>query len=350
MNFLIIYRLLIVLTLAFSLPSESQSVLVQHRQPVSFSDLEGMRLERYYGNPIITWTADTWKGRQVHFPIVIVDPSDPTKLIMFYGGGSVLLQNYAIGRATATVANPYSWSDYSGNPIIPFPTSGNGPVVGPDDVWWNSGSSRFEMHACTYNPALTSSWQGLYYSNDGFTWSYQGVALEPTGDETFLGNGSILRDGSTWYFYYTYRTASAVLPGIRVATSTDSGSTWTKNGDVLSIGSPASSYDGKYIEGLQALKIGDTFCLNYGGSSEISGLVTYSAAYASSASPTSGFVKSSVNPFFTKSVNGWDNTQISTAIFCTATTPWTLFYQGTNTAGAYDQAFWSMGVATLNPN
>lgn len=327
-----------------SLPPENALTV-----PENFAALEAGELIRYEGNPIapLSYQAATWKARQTHFPIVIEDPFDSTKLIMFYGGGSVYDANYSIGRATSTKADPYTWTDYGSNPVIDYADYGNGPVVGPDDVWWNEAENRFEMHACTYSGDLSTSWLGLYYSDDGFTWTYEGVSIGPTSDETFLGNGAILRDGDTWYCYYTYRISGSVLPGIRVASSVNNGASWTKHGNVLTTGSPASVYDGKYIEGLQALKIGSDYVLNYGCSQEVSGLITYQGAYAVSSTPTSGFTKSSVNPFFTKSASGWDNKQISTAIFCTILDPWLMFYQGTNTPGDYNYALWSMGVATL---
>lgn len=317
--------------------------------PTTFAELESMTLTRYSGNPIITHVASTWKDRQVHYPIIIEDPFDSTKLIMFYGAGSITYgPYYYVGRATANKTNPYLWTEYSGNPIIDGGLDfGNGSVLGPSDVWWNAAETRFEMLLTTYSGnGTTPYWEGLYYSNNGFDWTYEGVALGATGDEITVGNTGIIRDGATWYLYYCYRTSTTILPGIRVASSTNQGATWTKHGNVLTKGA-TGAYDDQYIEGLQAFKLGNTYVLNYGCSKDASGTITYSGAYAASTNPLSGFVKSSINPFFSKSVSGWDSTQISTAVYCMATEPWLLFYQGTNSVGDYNMALWDMGIATL---
>lgn len=326
------------------------STIPARATPTSFAELEAATLERLVDNPIVplSYQASTWKGRQTHYHYAIENPANTDNLIMFYGGGSVLLQNYSIGRATGTKANPFTWTDYGLNPVIDYTDYGNGPIIGPHHLRYNSTASRYEMWATTYNVATTTSWQGLYHSSDGFTWTYEGVALGPTGDETFLGDCGIIEEGTTWYMYYTYRTASATLPGIRAAFSLDSGATWTKvGGDVLSIGSPTSVYDGKYIEGLQAEKIGSDYVLIYGSAREISANITYSSNYAHSTSPTSGFTKSSLNPIFENSVSGWDSQQVSTLRFCTLLSPWIGFYQGTNSPGDYNLAFWNAGALTV---
>ncbi len=319
--------------------------------PTTFAELEARSpsLVRYTGNPIIVHGPEAWKARQVHYPFVIIDPQDSTKLIMFYGGGSVLSSTFSLGRATAAKSNPYSWREYSGNPIIAdykYPGEGLGYIIGPSDVWWNEDLSRFELLSQTWNTGLTTYWEGLYFSNDGFTWTYEGVALGPDGDEIALGNTAVIRETDIWYMYYCYRTASAILPGIRVATSTNHGLTWTKIGQVLSTGAPGS-YDETYIEGLSAFKLGPDYVLNYGAAKGSGFSIEYSGAYASSTSPTSGFVKSSINPFITKGTSGWDETQISTAVFCRVTTPWILYYQGTASTGDYNNALWDMGLEIL---
>src|SRR6185436_6896853 len=105
-----------------------------------------------------------------------------------------------------------------------------------DDAWWNPDENRFELICCTYISGQTYSWAGKYYSDDGFTFTYEGDLIGADGDEQFLGNCGILRDGATWYCAYTYRTVGGdVLPGVRIASSTDEGATWTKHGNFLTL-------------------------------------------------------------------------------------------------------------------
>jgi predicted GH43/DUF377 family glycosyl hydrolase len=344
-----IKNILIALLILFSVSGFGQGilgVLKPETMPLSFSQLETRTFERHEDNPIITYQAATWKARLVHFPFIIEDPFDDTKLIMFFGGGSVQLGAvYNIGRATATKADPYTWTEYVSNPIFePSDFAGIGTIVGVDDAWWNEAEQRFELICCTYNSGQTSSWLGKYYSDDGFTFTYEGPLISPTGDETFLGNGGILREGGTWYLAYTYRTTE-VLPGVRLASSTNNGATWTKHGNAITLGS-AGSYDDLYMEGVQFLKIGSDYVLNY-GCAKAGATITFSGAFAHSTSPLSGYVKSSINPFFQKSSSGWDETQVSTVVIFTLVEPWIFLYQGTDTPGDYTQALWSMGIGTI---
>lgn len=321
--------------------------------PTNFSEFEELtttvRTREFEDNPFITYEAATWKARQVHFPYIIEDPFDNTKLIMFFGGGSISEGSlYRIGRATALKSNPYEWTEYVGNPVFePADFVGIGTIVGVDNAWWNPVEERFELACCTYNSGQTSSWLGKYYSNDGFNFTYEGVLIGPTGDEVYLGNSGILRDDDdTWYCAYTYRTASAVLPGIRIASSTDNGATWTKHGTFLTLGA-SGAYDDKYMEGLQFLKIGSDYVMNYGCAKNNGGSpnITFSGALAYSTTPLGTYTKSSINPFFEKSISGWDSTQVSTIVVFDVVEPWLMFWQGTNTPGEYGNALWSMGMA-----
>jgi predicted GH43/DUF377 family glycosyl hydrolase len=319
------------------------------KPPASFPEFEAMAAtlndRRYEGNPIISYVPDTWKARQVHFAYVIENPFNSDSLIMFYGGGSILSGlGYMVGRADASKANPYVWVEYAGNPIFNRATFGLGiqSIVGVDDARWNPYEQRFELICCTY--AGDGSHLAKYYSDDGYTFTYEGALLAPTGDETHVGNGGILRDGATWYCAYTYRTADSTLPGVRIASSTDSGATWTKHGKFLHLGTPASIYDGQYMEGVQFLKIGSDYVLNYGSASSS---FVFSGSLASSSTALGTYTKSSINPYFERPASGWDSLNVSTIVVFNVVEPWLVFYQGNNTPGDYNFALWSMGAAAL---
>lgn len=315
--------------------------------PSSFAEFETLAAtlndRRYEGNPIMTWDTNTWKGRQVHFPYIIENPANPDSLIMFFGAGSVLGGGgFKVGRADASKADPYTWAEYAGNPIFTAASIGLGvlSIVGVDDAWWNPVEERFELACATY--AGSGSHLARYVSDDGYNFTYLASLILPTDTETHVGNSGILRDGATWYCAYTYRTTTATLPGVRIASSTDSGATWTKHGDFLTIGSPGS-YDATYMEGVQFLKIGSDYILNYGAANT----GVFSGALAHSTSPLGTYTKSSINPYFEKSPTGWDSLNVSTVVVFSIMQPWLVFYQGENTPGDYNLALWSMGIARL---
>jgi hypothetical protein len=287
-----------------------------------------------------------WDGRQVHYPETIVDPANGAQLVQFYGGGSYLNNDYAIGRATASVADPYTWTEYAGNPLVGWGTAvhGQAPTVGPNYVFYSVSDGKYWMYYTDY-----SNWSMyLATSPDGLSWTEYGQVLAPSGDESTSEVAGVIRDDDThWYMYYSYRTPPPLqqtLPGIRCATSAD-GKHWTKlPGDVIHVG-PPGSYDSTHIEGAQAFKIGATYVIMY---SCFDG-ARYMSALASSASPTGGFLKSAWNPIFQPSeVSGhWDHEQESTAVITGIAGRDYLYYQGTNTPGDYNAAIWHMGVAAL---
>jgi hypothetical protein len=209
--------------------------------------------------------------------------------------------------------------------------------------------SKFYMYGDAFDADMSKPkyWVGLWTSTDGFTFTYQGQVLGSTSPEIVVGGAGVIREDAThWYMYYCYRTPKATLPGIRCATSSD-GRSWTKTGagDIISVS--ASGYDDTYIEGTQALKIGNTYVLFYSGYDASEDKWTSSLAY--SVSPTSGFRKDANNPVFRAGSAGrWDSRHVS----CTTVGPVNgdfkyLFYQGTSSIGNYNYALWDMGMATL---
>jgi len=342
-----------ILLVFLSLNSCGQSgvlgVAAPHNPPTSFAEFEVMAStlndRRYDGNPIITYVPATWKARQVHFPFIIENPFHTDSLIMFYGGGSILSGGFAVGRADASKANPYAWVEYAGNPIFSPASIGLGTtnIVGVDDAWWNPVEERFELACATY--AGDGSHLHRYISDDGFNFTSDGSMIEPSGDETYVGNSGILRDGATWYCAYTFRTTTETLPGVRIASSIDEGATWTKHGDFLTLGPDA--YDDQYMEGVQFIKVGSDYILNYGSAGNIDGGIVYSGALAHSTTPLGTYTKSSINPFFEHSDLGWDSTQVSCIVVFSVVEPWLVFYVGTASVGDYNMALWSMGIATF---
>lgn len=296
---------------------------------------------RYASNPFITYDGGTWKTRQVHYPFILRNPWHTDSLLMYYGGGSYLVNNYNIGVATSV--DSIHWNEYASNPLLTFPTSGGSPqgtfIIGAHFVYYNADSNQIWLYGTVFNGSV--SWQGLFKSSDGYSFTYAGAVLQASGDETVVGDAGYIKEGNNWYMYYTYRTAGAVLPGIRLATSTN-GVTWTKPGtQILSNG---ATYDSRYIEGCQAFKKGSTYCILYScynGTDFTNG--RWVSALAHSESPTTAFTKEPRNPVLTYSNTGWDSLHIATSHL------WgnTLYYQGANTAGNYNAALWNMGIYLL---
>ncbi len=250
-----------------------------------------------------------------------------------------------IGRATANVSSPFTWTEYVSNPILSGPS---GHSIRLDSMQYVSGTWYAYVTDFVANTIL------LYTSSDGFTFAAYGSnpVLSPTGqgctDGTVVSQGAVLKDGSTWHMYYSYRTASTTLTGIRYATSSD-GQTWTKQGctDILSLGPPGAS-DSLYMEWHQILKIGSDYLLTYEGYNNSS----WTANLAHSTSPGSGWAKSSSNPVFGPSFVGstWDQNHVATAAYYQIGGTWYLFYQGAASAiggTAYTTGHWSLGMATL---
>lgn len=301
---------------------------------------------KYAGNPIVKHIAATWKARQVHYPYVIANPWQPDSLLIYFGGGDYTQNNFNIGVASAPKTSLVTWTEYASNPLLTFPTSGGSPqayqAVGPHLVYFDTDSNKIFMHATCFNNGATQSWQGRFSSTNGYTFTYLGAVLQASGDETVLGDAGYLRDGNNWYAYYTYRTATATLPGIRLATSTDC-INWTKTGTQILLIGEDGSYDSKYIEGCQALKLGNKYVLLYScynGTTSSNG--NWVSAVASSDLYNGPFAKE-VQPVLTKSLIGWDSTYIATAHLSGDY----VFYQGTKSGGDYNAALWDMGVFKL---
>lgn len=298
------------------------------------------------GTLIIPYGGGGWKDSQVHYPLILPDPSDPTKLIMFMGGmaAPVSAGQSSIGRYTASKSDPYTWTPYAGNPIINDVNRLPDSVIYYGGVWY------------LYSTAVTLKHVDLFTSSDGFAFAKVGTVLTPTGqgrnDGDYVSQGYVYLEGSTLYMYYSYRNGGTVLPGFRLATGSVSDfSTFAKvgAGDIISNGSVAEP-DHTYMEGCTVQKIGATYFMvasTYNALNGPDGKWTVSLYH--STAPDSGWVKSDCRPLLQGStiVGAVDQLSIATGLLCQIGSIWYLFYQCSGGTGDYNANNWSMAVAAL---
>ncbi len=243
-----------------------------------------------------------WKDGQVQEPCILVNPKDASKLIMFYAGMKLGGREGAVAKAWANVADPFAWHEDTQNPLL---NGKRGGAVG------ELGFIRLD--SVIYNEALDEYW--IYYTGnrtrtptdaigvvtcpagkDGYREvvaanikRYAGnPILSPKGegrdDERCVSQGAVFRENGLWYLFYSYRTATKTLPGIRLATSRD-GKRWTKvPGPDLLTAAPEQLY----IEWHQVYKIGGRYVMFYEG---YNGGTRWGADVATSSSLTSGWRK-----------------------------------------------------------
>ena len=182
-------------------------------------------------------------------------------------------------KAWADVADPFAWHEDAKTPLL------NGQPGGTFD---EAGSIRLD--SVIYNQALDEYW--IYYTansakthgdaiglatcaagKDGYSEvvaanikRYAGNPIlsangQGRDDGKCVSQGAVCRENGLWYLFYSYRTATKTLPGIRLATSRD-GKHWTKvPGPDLFTAAPEQLY----IEWHQVDKIGGRYVMFYEG-------------------------------------------------------------------------------------
>jgi hypothetical protein len=312
-------------------------------------------LTRYSDNPVISNGFGSPPVTQVGEFMPFVNPLDETQMISIFNG---VQGGFGIGHvfyATSPANDGHTWTiGNGGSPIIADVTRRCDSIV--------VTGTNIKLYS-TNNPGgspqkidmLEQTFTGLAGLSSG--WTLHANVLSPTGSETDVSQGAVLKDGSTYYMYYSYRTAGATLPGIRVASSPD-GITWTRqNGgnDIISKGA-AGTYDATFIEFHQIQKLGSQYVITaevYGGPSDLSpdGSTWHNAMYYST-NPTSGWAKSNSNPILSGSFLAGtpDRYHVAIPYWAFINGAWRLFYQESNTdpfSTSYLSAIWTIGGATL---
>lgn len=243
-------------------------------------DGRGVRGERF-----IDRTTAPWMSQQVQEPCILENPKDPSRLVMFYSGVPASDRSTCyVGKAWALKSDPFTWHQ-----------DPNNPVFVPADSGWDSKSIRLDC--VLYVPEEDAYY--IYYSGTDVVDAQNriGLAICRAGDDGYSGitAAAIRRHGSSpvlapepaepffetmasqaavwrerdatgerrWYMYYSYRGRNGVLPGIRLATSTD-GKIWHRHynhQDPRGMGHLFASTPDAYYEWHQIFKVADTYVL-----------------------------------------------------------------------------------------
>jgi len=325
------------------------------KQPASnFEELEALfPLNRYEGNPIIKCESKDWKDSQIYDPVVLEDPNDENRLIMYASGmtAPVQLGTQSVGRFTAHKSNPFKW-ELTHGPV--FSRSDEIGLKGQKSSGARLGSVVYDdvrkKYFLYYTSVSAEGYRlGVVTSTDGIHWeSFEnatGSIIPLIENEIHLNNPCVIKDGETWYMYFGYRTDKGTLKGVRYATSPD-GITWTRQpGNLLSVGVPGD-YDSQYIEWFQVFKLGADYVMVY----ECFDNESYSIALANSKGPDRPFTKSRLNPVLSKTgiAGAFDEFHVATGSLYFINGSWILYYCGAfSDASEYGKSRWHLGAAYL---
>ncbi len=237
------------------------------------------------GEIVLARASHAWMSQQIEEPCILPNPKVPGRLIMLCS--AVASSNRvvaAIGKAWADTHAPFRWHQDKAN-----------PVFGPAGHGWDSTTIRLD--AVLYLPEEDAYY--IYYSGSSGTIQDRiGLAICPAGadgysdlkpanitrygqepvlapepaapfHEEMASQAAVLREWNPtahrwdWHMYYSYRGKDGILPGIRLATSSD-GKHWTRHfnpDDPRGMGQIFPSTPGAYYEWHQVFKVGGTYVL-----------------------------------------------------------------------------------------
>jgi hypothetical protein len=309
-----------------------------------------------------------WKEQQVQEPVVLPNPKDPSRLIMFYAAQGKFPRSLGvIGKAWALASEPYVWHEETANPIF---------WSGQD---WDSSSVRLDT--VLYLPEEDSYY--IYYTGtspkrkdqiglaivaagaDGYS-GITAAAIRRHGEpvlspepaapyfENVVSQSAVLREWDEaaqrwqWYMYYSYRGKDGILPGLRLATSTD-GKAWIRHfneNDPRKMGQIFESTPRAYYEWHQIFKVGPAYVLSM--EVGLSRGERWRAVLATSVSPDKGWRSLPADTLLqTKWAGVYDDSTIyhlATPAFYQIKGKWHLFAQacGRPKSGNYIDGAWEM--------
>jgi hypothetical protein len=182
---------------------------------------------------------------------------------MWYSSWSSVAPNPGyIGYATS--ADGIHWTKYSGNPVL-GPGAASWEAGGPTSCCVIPIAGGYKMWYAGYDANGLTQSVGSAFSTDGINWQ-RDIAHNPgltgSADYPFISNPQVLQTADTCYMWYLKSGSSKRLC---VATSNDSGMTWTEyNGNPVLVPS-LGRWDGSDVEPGSVLMNGNGFDMWYAG-------------------------------------------------------------------------------------
>ena len=223
------------------------------------------------------------------------------------------------------------WKKYSGNPVVTGSWAFDPCVI-------NDGGT----YKMWYTHVDGSDWTFYYAdSSDGITWANHQQVLAPSGvsgdwDEVRVVGPSVINDGGTYKMWYAGYDDDGVYT-IGYATSPD-GTTWTKVGQVLDVGSPGA-WDAQMVREPWVIKDGSTYKMWYEGTSN---WPQFEIGYATSTDGVN-WTKHASNPVFSGTPGGWDAFQVYAPSVVKDGDTYHMYFSGTDNDMSQR---WSTGYAT----
>ncbi len=141
------------------------------------------------------------------------------------------------------------------------------------DDWWIWATScqiinqKYYLFYIGVNRKFSTYKIGLASSPDGLNWIRMNRGkpiLVPTKDELHIAYPSLILEDNIWYMFYQWRDRKGPA-GVRLATHIEGNdwNKWKKSKTAILSRGMLGSFDEKYIEGQQILKIGTDYVLLY---------------------------------------------------------------------------------------
>ena len=236
-----------------------------------------------YPSPVLSPSPSTWDAYTLDAPMVIRENG---QYKMWYSAGPSPGSSGYIGYATSPEG--IHWTKYSGN-----------PVMGPGKQAWEVG----EPYGCWVIPfpGGYKMWYGGFdamflIGNIGYATSADGIAwLKDTENNPVLRVGApgqwddgvvfvgpVLQIGKTYHIWYTGLRTTTGPRAAGVATSIDTGKTWTRYAGNPVLAPSGVGWDGTWLEAGTVLRRGDTLDMWYDGDVSPSSSNRWSIGHATS--------------------------------------------------------------------
>ena len=228
--------------------------------------IDGVYWQRDTANPLLIPVAATWEANVVKDPwLVIVN----NIYYLYYAGWRQSTDRFQIGLA---ISKDYgqTYTKYSANPIIANGTAGTVDerrAMFPVVIYEADEANPAKRWKMWYAGRNSSDVENLAYaySADGITWTKFGqvltVGTAGAFDDTILQTGSVVKVSNTYYLFYGAATVSAGRTKFSggLATFINPEGTYTKQGqNLVSLGTRLQNLTANTLTGSKVVTVSDT--------------------------------------------------------------------------------------------